>query len=545
MIELNINEINKYGITEQPAKYNSEEELIKWLKYDLLQQARKKYKEPNENNIITITDEEEKDYTLNIGKKSIILLKDNEKIKINYMFLFELFIKNFNLNKNIKYILNFNNTIFINDFYLSGYNFENIFCFKNVTLNVKFDIINCNFFNKAQFTNTTFSDISYICKTTFTSTFSFNFVYINKTFIFQEIVFYGDCIFNGSTFNAYILFAHNIFNSHCDLYDTEILNELTIRNSNINKINFFISKISNKINISNNVFNKSENGYNISFNGVYLNNNENSIINIINLKKEDGCSSTISFENSNLVKGNVIINNMIFKEINLKGSLGNINFINTEINKITNSETARILKNEELKKVNYIKALEYQAEETRLHKEELKEQFKENKNLKTFGDILSIELSSLYSDNGQNWIRAFICTILFPSVFFTLSYNIYNIPIFIFVLISFLFIPLCDNTKITKYIFISMFTYLILFIPIQNYIFSILIDIDNKTFIKELLSYITPTNFNQIILDKTNESYIYKDNTIIRAISYFLGKVLFWYGSVQTVTAFRKFSKGA
>ena len=90
-----------------------------------------------------------------------------------------------------------------------------------------------------------------------------------------------------------------------------------------------------------------------------------------------------------------------------------------------------------------------------------------------------------------------------------------------------------------------MFTYLILFIPIQNYIFSILIDIDNKTFIKELLSYITPTNFNQIILDKTNESYIYKDNTIIRAISYFLGKVLFWYGSVQTVTAFRKFAKGA
>ncbi|MDO7020336.1 hypothetical protein Q5M86_06075, partial [Brachyspira innocens] len=164
---------------------------------------------------------------------------------------------------------------------------------------------------------------------------------------------------------------------------------------------------------------------------------------------------------------------------------------------------------------------------------------------KTFGDILSIELSSLYSDNGQNWVKAFICTVLFPTVFFTLSYNIYNIPIFIFILISFIFIPLCDNTKITKYIFISMFIYLILFIPMQNHIFSILIDIDNKNFIKELLSYITPTNFNQIVSDKINESYIYKDHTIIRAINYFLGKIAFWYGSVQTVTAFRKFAKGA
>ena len=96
--------------------------------------------------------------------------------------------------------------------------------------------------------------------------------------------------------------------------------------------------------------------------------------------------------------------------------------IDSSIKNCLNSQTARILKNEELKKSNYIKALEYQAEETRLHKEELKKQFKEDKNLKTFGDILSIELSSLYSDNGQNWIKALAMTILITAFCFTIFY---------------------------------------------------------------------------------------------------------------------------
>ncbi|MDO6994716.1 hypothetical protein Q5M87_11930, partial [Brachyspira innocens] len=67
MTILNVDEIEKYGITEQPKEYNSEEELIKWLKYDLLQQAKSKI-ENKDKKIITITDEEKKDYTLKIGR---------------------------------------------------------------------------------------------------------------------------------------------------------------------------------------------------------------------------------------------------------------------------------------------------------------------------------------------------------------------------------------------------------------------------------------------------------------------------------------------
>ena len=49
-----------------------------------------------------------------------------------------------------------------------------------------------------------------------------------------------------------------------------------------------------------------------------------------------------------------------------------------------------------------------------------------------------------------------------------------------------------------------------------------------------------PTSLEQL----KSGSYIYKDIPIIRGFLYFFGKISFWYGSVQTVQAFRKFSKG-
>lgn len=219
--------------------------------------------------------------------------------------------------------------------------------------------------------------------------------------------------------------------------------------------------------------------------------------------------------------------------------MDNLYYSDTNFYNVLNSETARILKNEELKKANYIKALEYQAEETKLHKEELKEQFKKDKNLKTFGDILSIELSSLYSDNGQNWIKAFICTILFPSVFFTLSYIDFKVGLYFYILLITYIINILFSKDILKYIINSILVYLIaclllplLYIEINNF---------DKTYIKELFIFLVPTNFEQI----KESIYIYNNNTLFRGFNYFIGKIAFWYGSVQTVTAFRKFAKGA
>ena len=66
-------------------------------------------------------------------------------------------------------------------------------------------------------------------------------------------------------------------------------------------------------------------------------------------------------------------------------------------------------------------------------------------------------------------------------------------------------------------------------------------------YIKELFNFIAPTDFSQISHKNVDTSYIYNYKNgieiILSGLSYFLGKIAFWYGSVQTVQAFRKFSK--
>ena len=246
-----------------------------------------------------------------------------------------------------------------------------------------------------------------------------------------------------------------------------------------------------------------------------------------------------------IINGRIYLQNIKVNEADFQGSVingGVINPVNFKVNKFANRESALFLKQQAYAANNAIDALQYKAKEIEKHKEDLKDEFKKNKNLKTLGDILSIELSSLYSDNGQNWIKAFICTILFPSVFFTFSFAPYTITLFILIILCFAY-PIFYN-NITKYIFYSFITYLIIsFLYMLN-------DNSHLNFIKELFSFLTPTNFNQIVYNNENPSYIHSNNhnyieLIFKGVSYFIGKIAFWYGSVQTVQAFRKFAKGA
>ena len=147
--------------------------------------------------------------------------------------------------------------------------------------------------------------------------------------------------------------------------------------------------------------------------------------------------------------------------------------------------------------------------------------------------------------------QSFLCTLIIPSIFFTISYIPSNISYFSYILfLSYLFIRFkCKD--IVKYILTSIFAYIVFcgFLP-TFYLYG-LNKLLNINFFKELLRFLTPTNFEAItnINDKETISYIYQNNniveTIIKSLSYFLGKIAFWYGSVQTVQAFRKFSKGA
>ena len=389
--------------------------------------------------------------------------------------------------------------------------------FDKITFLKKCSIFNIN--DGFSFVSITFIDATF-------NEFHFQNNTVNFTFLFISYHFKKPVNFIYSKNENLIIFNKTHFDKEISFIEFDIIGICKFELVEVCKsIKFNLAEINNELLFFNPIF-KNDDAY-IEFN-----------------KDKGNDINRLHILNTNL-NNKFIFENINIKYFNLSNTVlnDNINMIDSNIKNCLNSQTARILKNEELKKANYIKVLEYQAEETRLHKEELKEQFKENKNLKTFGDILSIELSSLYSDNGQNWIRAFICTILFPSVFFTLSFAPYTITLFILIILCFAY-PIFYNNNITKYIFCSLIAYLIISFL---YMFN---DNSHLNFIKELFSFLTPTNFNQIVYNNENPSYIHSNNTsyiqlIFKGISYFIGKIAFWYGSVQTVTAFRKFAKGA
>ncbi|MEI0701489.1 hypothetical protein [Brachyspira intermedia] len=158
MIKLNVDEIEGYGITEQPIEYNSEEELIKWLKYDLLQQVKSKI-ENKDKKIITIRDEEEKDYTLNIGRTDFIF--ECDFIEVNFIFIFDNIVSSFysDIITNIYFIINCNGLIFKKYASFSrfdqktfakceGYNFYSQVDLSFCKFKSKLNLFNCTLNNK-------------------------------------------------------------------------------------------------------------------------------------------------------------------------------------------------------------------------------------------------------------------------------------------------------------------------------------------------------------------------------------------------------------
>ena len=192
---------------------------------------------------------------------------------------------------------------------------------------------------------------------------------------------------------------------------------------------------------------------------------------------------------------------MEVETVDFKGSIingGVVNPVKFKVHNFANRESALFLKNEAYARNNIIDALEYKAKEIELHKKEL---LKNKKDYKKWGDIFSIYLSSFYSNNGLNWVKSLRRTILITIIFFSIFY-------------------LPDILHL-------------------NYII-------NKLYYKDYLyrfaEYFIPTNYDHLIeyLKNSNVCVFIK---ICGIIVYFSGKIAFWYGSVQTVQAFRKFSK--
>ena len=498
---------------EQPRVYNTEYELIKWLKYDLEEQRK-----------VGVKDEE---LVLHIGNKNSdcysIDFLNQQYTTINIYFDFGHILKEIDNNQNTlrkdnkdyricKYRINAKHCIF-------NSNFE--------TLQVIFEK-ETNFFNsKFNKCNKNKIDNKFLyCK--FKNSISFDKCLFDTNLFFCECIFFDKVKFCNSELNETIKFHGGGF------YEAEYKD----KKSN-NKINIYFNNsfIKGKLVMNGN---KIENTISINLDDISFESSKSllSITNITNKIKY------ISFKNI-IVGGIINIQNVKTEKVDFKGSIvtsGAVNPVEFKIDEFENRESALFLKNEAYARNNIIDALKYKAKEIEMHKEELKR--KNNKNYKEWGDIISIELSSLYSNNGLNWIKSFLCTILFSILFFTMSYNISCIPIFIIAFISFLYV-LFYNKNILNRIFISAITYIIISIVFSFIYFEGYNNI-NYT-IKELFSFIAPTNFSQILYDKGGLSYIYNSKNILeiifKGIFYFLGKIAFWYGSVQTIQSFRKFSK--
>ena len=466
---LNPDGIDKYGLTKQPTIYNSSEELIKWLKYDLLQQALRRNKKPDENNIITITDEEEKDYILNIGRE----VWDMEYyINIHFDFdLYNLQVLLYGNKDNIKdnYRINTDYIIFHKE--ADFYNSKNYYRFRGVTFHEKVSFYEHEFIEEMKFDNVIFYKEVNFFEALFHKELSFS-----RTYFYDDVdlscFFYDKVSFYGITIKKEMYFG-----THNEKINTVIFSDIIFENQ---KSMLYIGNI-NKVN-------------NFSFVHTAIN-------------------------------GQVELNDIEINEADFKGSVingGYINPVNFKVHKFANRESALFLKQQAYARNNAIDALEYKSKEVEKHKEDLIKDWKNNKNLKTLGDILSIELSSLYSDNGQNWIKALTMTILITAFCFTLFY----MP-------DVFYIDKIFNEE--NYISLYFSSY--------------------KNVFNNLIKYLIPTDYD-LIKDYT-KLYINYSNTplcdivtylavkIFGVLVYFLGKVLFWYGSVQTVQAFRKFAKGA
>ena len=473
---------------EQPKVYNKEEELIKWLEYDLKEQRKEIAKDRG----ISLNDVKEEELVLHIVNKNF---KSIEKIEINFEFDFSAIIKKINIKNNeIYYKVNCANLIFS----------------KMVDFSDKKHNNKVVFYNEVKFDNSNFNELT-------------NFVNIS----FEKNANFSNTIFNKRTYFNNIVFNCIVYFRSISIYQIEFGNIIIKENFNLS------------------IMNEKENDKVLIFKNIKFE-NEKSNLNIFNINMKINKFSL----NNTIINGIVNIKNAEVETVDFKGSIINggwVNPVKFKVHNFANRESALFLKNEAYARNNIIDALEYKAKEIELHKKEL---LKNKKDYKDWGDIFSIYLSSLYSDNGLNWVKSFLCTILFSILFFTISYNISCIPIFTIAFISILYV-LLYNKNILNHIFVSAIIYIIVSIVFSFIYFEGYNNIDYV--IKELFSFIAPTNFSQILYDKEYLSYIYdcKSNIkiicfieiVFKGILYFLGKIAFWYGSVQTVQAFRKFSK--
>ena len=387
---------------------------------------------------------------------------------------------------------------------------------------------------------------------------------------FKRVIFKDEVDFKYVTFEKKIAFTYSTFEQEADFkyarfYGNEEDNEIyTFENTSFYERGAFW-----EIEIANT----------LTFNNIKLTNKSNLYIaEIYNDSSEIRIINTV-------INGRIDFNNIYISKLNLEGSniVGTFNRINLEAYPC-NFDTACILKNEELKRNNTIKALEFKAIEAKLYTKHLKD--KGYNSIRTLAEIFSLGLSKLSNDHGQSWTRA-VAFIFFSSIFFFglsqifVSIDIVNVILkwsyIFFFLLNFysILVTIFDkkekHNKVLYFILISICLLRPLIIPCFLYPN---LKMDIIPLIKDYSNYLIPTNFdlmkavaniditvslnpnmkiNELIETTVNASSnstaSYSNLGIFNLIGfyffYILGKLSIGYGVFEVVQAFRKFnSKG-
>lgn len=443
--------------------YKTENELVKHLKLDLDKQIKELIDEGFSKEKI-----KESDLSLNIGGNFFPKL---EYVHIKFNFVFSSILKKLGKKDNcIYYKINCNKIDFFKDVDFEFKEKDNDF-----SLNDK----NYIFFSEVNMSYCQFKNEFNLSKIVFNNDFRMLHSIFENGIYFYEVYFYEKSIFYSSLFNNRVYFSNSLFNDEAEFTDTIFFCDI-----NFSDIYYIHSILLDNIHCPDNDIKLF-----ISTSRCY-----DSRIKI----------SYISLKNTVLYK--LIFKDCDIGKIDLIGSsINNFELINSDYNNFKNWQTARILKNEELKKSNNIKALEYEAIEINLYRKELLK--KKNKRVRDIADIASICLGHIYSSNCQNWIQALGITLLSIFVIFSIFYT---------------------NNLDTFNIFI--------------YLQNIIQDVQTDNYWYRFIEYLIPTKYEHIMLYMKLETIpLYKK--LFGALVYFLGKISFWYGSVHIIQSFRKFNR--
>ena len=330
------------------------------------------------------------------------------------------------------------------------FDFFGILVLLQVTKKDKYNYLICPY--NISFMNTTFNQGVFFISTTFSQDLLFHNTTFSQFTGFMAITFSQNVVFEHSTFEQKALFANIKF-------------EQTIRFNNI-------------------IMNTDKST--LIFSSIYYNDKTKKFL-------DTPENSTIAITNT-VMNGRIDFNDVHTAKLNLEGSnvTGILNRINLK-EESENWETACILKNEELKRNNTIKALEYQAEEKKLYTEELWKN-------KQWGDWFSLWLGKIFHNHGQNWVLAFFWTMFI----LVLSFTCFYLPN-----------PITDWS-------------------VWAYKFS------GGIYFSELFQYLVPTDYKQI-----QGYFIIKElsfcTKFLGAFWYMIGKMVLPYGVYEVIKAFRKY----